>query len=155
MHVYIYDLYMFYIFRVLRKVTEWSRQRRKMSMCDNIDSRKCVFVYSVPTWQHVPLPPTPPKTPRPSSTRHLTSGNDEPHLAYWWWCHLVVAKARHRARSQYPQASVVLFNERIWANIWLPGGVAATPCRPGVVLPLPFKPGGIKEGPWISKVTKT
>lgn len=51
-------------------------------------------------------------------------------------------------------ASVVLFNERIWANIWLPGGVAATPCRPGGVLPLLFKPGGIKRGPWISKVTK-
>lgn len=51
-------------------------------------------------------------------------------------------------------ARVVLFNERIWANIWLPGGVAATPCRPGGVLPLPFKPGGIKGGPWISKVTK-
>lgn len=51
-------------------------------------------------------------------------------------------------------ASVVLFNERIWANIWLPGGGAATPCRPARVLPLLFKPGGIKGGPWISKVTK-
>lgn len=51
-------------------------------------------------------------------------------------------------------ASVPLFNERIWANIWLPGGGAATPRRPARVLPLLFKPGGIKGGPWISKVTK-
>ncbi|KAI4819153.1 hypothetical protein KUCAC02_004424, partial [Chaenocephalus aceratus] len=39
----------------------------------------------------------------PSSMRHLTSGNDELHLAYWRRRHLAAAKARHRAHSQYPQ----------------------------------------------------
>lgn len=69
--------------------------------------------------------------------------------AIWLWPRLAI-----RPAVGTHSASVALFNERIWANIWLPGGVAATPRRPGGVQLLPFKPGGIKRGPWISKVTK-
>lgn len=86
--------------------------------------------------------------PNPSSGRQLTSGNNEPHLACWRWRHLVPATARHQAKRQYTHTgSVVLFNEHIWANTWLPGGDVATPWRPGRALPLLFKPEGIKGGP--------
>lgn len=84
----------------------------------------------------------------PSSVRQLTSGNNEPHLAGWQWRHLVPATARHQAKRQSTHTgSVVLFNEHIWANTWLPGGDVATPWRPGRALPLLFKPEGIKGEP--------
>lgn len=61
---------------------------------------------------HTPLPLQPPLNP--SSVRHLTSGNNEPHLASWRWRHLVPATARHQAKRQYTHTgSVVLFNEHI------------------------------------------
>lgn len=127
---------------------------------------KCMFIYSLPSWQHAlstllfhpHLPnlthPHTPNTPilRPWGISRVATTNPTWHAgdgAIWSRPRLAIGPA-----VSTHSASVVLFNERIWANIWLPGGVAATPCRPGGVLPLPFKPGGIKGGPWISKVTK-
>lgn len=110
-------------------------------------STQCAFIsFLIDSSFHASLLLQAPRNP--SSVRQLTSGNNEPHLARWRWRHLVPATARHQAKRQYTHTgSVVLFNEHIWANTWLPGGHVATPWRPGRVLPLLFKPGGIKGGP--------